>query len=351
MVRLSGMVDLATAPMVRAVLNDLLDDVTLIFVDLDAVTLIDGHSVGMLVSTHRRAGKTGKALWLRSAHGRVQRVLEITGVAKLCDPPDVEVPAGPGEVRTVETLLRARRACGTGRGAEDTREGLRQLAIAEMYDMAVGMAKSYRGRGEATEDLVQVALVGLIKAVDRFDADLGPGFTAFAVPTVAGELKRHFRDKGWMIRVPRRMQDVGAAMTTARETLSQRLRRPPTVDELAAHLGTSPEEVIEAMDAAQAYRPGSLSAPINSIDADDGPELGDVLGNPDPGFDLVENRESLRDLIKQLPLRQRRILALRFYGDLTQSQIAEKVGVSQMHVSRLLSAALQQLRTGLVGDA
>jgi RNA polymerase sigma-B factor len=329
-------------------LNDLLDDgVALLFVDLDAVTLMDGHSVGMLVSTHRRAGKTGKDLWLRSAHGRVQRVLEITGVAKLCDPPDVQVPAGSGEDRTVETLLRARRACGD----EDTRVSLRQLAIAEMYDMAVGMARSYRGRGEPTEDLVQVALVGLIKAVDRFDADLGPGFTAFAVPTVAGELKRHFRDKGWMIRVPRRMQDVGAALSTARETLSQRLRRPPTIDELAAHLGTSPEEVIEAMDAAQAYRPGSLSAPINSIDADDGPELGDVLGDPDPAFELVVNRESLRDLIRQLPDRQRRILALRFYGDLTQSQIAEKIGVSQMHVSRLLSAALKQLRTGLIADA
>jgi RNA polymerase sigma-B factor len=350
-VRLSGVVDLATAPLVRAVLHDLLDDVALIFVDLYGVTLIDGHSVGMLVSTHRRAGKTGTALWLRAARGRVRRVLEITGAAKLCDPPDVEMPAGPGEVRTAETLLRARRACGTGRGADDAREGLRQLAIAEMYDLAVGLARNYRGRGEATEDLVQVALVGLIKAVDRFDADLGPGFTAFAVPTIAGELKRHFRDKGWMIRVPRRMQDVGAALAAGREALSQRLRRPPTVDELAAHLGTTPDEVIEAMDAAQAYRPGSLSAPITGIDADDGPELGDVLGDPDPGFELVENRESLRDLIRQLPCRQRRILALRFYGDLTQSQIAEKVGVSQMHVSRLLSAALQQLRSGLMGDA
>ena len=154
-----------------------------------------------------------------------------------------------------------------------------------------------------------------------------------------------------MIKVPRRMQDLGAAVTAGRETLSQRLRRPPTIDELADHLGTTPEEVIEAMDAAQVYRPGSLSAPINSIESDDGPDLGDVVGRPDPGYELVDNMESVRDLIRRLPPRQRHILGLRFYDDMTQAQIAEKVGVSQMHVSRLLSTALRQLREGLTSDA
>jgi RNA polymerase sigma-B factor len=153
-----------------------------------------------------------------------------------------------------------------------------------------------------------------------------------------------------MIKVPRRMQDLGAAMTAGREVLSQRLCRPPTVDELADHLGTTPEEVIEAMDAAQVYRPGSLSAPIGSIDADDGPGLGDTIGRPDPGYELIDNLESVRDLIKRLPARQRHILGLRFYEDLTQAQIAEQVGVSQMHVSRLLAAALKQLRAGLTDD-
>ena len=346
MVRLNGVVDLAAAPMVRAVLQDLLDDVALIFVDLEAVTLIDAHSVGMLLAAHRRAYENGSALWLRGARGRVLRVLEITGVDKLCDPPDVALPAEPGMDRTVETLLQARRGC----EADDAREHLRHLAIAEMYDLAVAMARSYRGRGEATEDLVQVALIGLIKAVDRFDADRGPGFTAYAVPTVAGELKRHFRDKGWMIKVPRRMQDLGAALTAGREALSQRLRRPPTVEELAAHLGTTPEEVIEALDAAQVYRPGSLSTPIHNVESDDGPNLSDVLGGPDPGFELVDNMQSLRGLIEQLPARQRRILGLRFYDNMTQAQIAEQVGVSQMHVSRLLAAALKKLRTGLTSD-
>jgi RNA polymerase sigma-B factor len=212
------------------------------------------------------------------------------------------------------------------------------------------MARSYRGRGETTEDLVQVALVGLIKAVDRFDADRGPGFTAYAVPTVAGELKRHFRDKGWMIKVPRRLQDLGSALATGREALAQQLQRPPTVDELATHLGTTPEEVIDALDAAQVYRPASLSAPIHNVDSDGGPDLGDVLGSPDPGFELVDNMQSLRGLIEQLPARQRRILGLRFYDDMTQAQIARKIGVSQMHVSRLLTAALNQLRAGLTDD-
>jgi RNA polymerase sigma-B factor len=301
----------------------------------------------MLLAAHRRAHESGSALWLRGAHGRVLRVLEITGVDKLCDPADVTLPAGPGTDRTVESLLQARRRS----EADDVRAGLRHLAIAEMYDLAVAMARSYRGRGEATEDLVQVALVGLIKAVDRFDAERGPGFTAYAVPTVAGELKRHFRDKGWMIKVPRRMQDLGAALTAGREALSQRLRRPPTIDELAAHLGTTPEEVIEALDAAQVYRPGSLSAPIGHLDSDDGPDLGDVLGDDDPGFELVDNMQSLRGLIGQLPPRQRHIIGLRFFDDMTQAQIAEQVGVSQMHVSRLLTAALKQLRAGLTTDA
>jgi RNA polymerase sigma-B factor len=339
-------VDLAAAPMVRAVLQDLLDDVALIFVDLGAVTLIDGHSVGMLLAAHRRARENGTALWLRGAHGRVLRVLEITGADKLCDPPDVAPPAEPGTDRTVETLLRARRRCET----DGVRENLRHLAIAEMYNLAVAMARSYRGRGETTEDLVQVALVGLIKAVDRFDADRGPGFTAYAVPTVAGELKRHFRDKGWMIKVPRRLQDLGSALATGREALAQQLQRPPTVDELATHLGTTPEEVIDALDAAQVYRPASLSAPIHNVDSDGGPDLGDVLGSPDPGFELVDNMQSLRGLIEQLPARQRRILGLRFYDDMTQAQIARKIGVSQMHVSRLLTAALNQLRAGLTDD-
>jgi len=344
-ISVSGVVDLATAPLLRAVLHDLLDDVPLLVADLSAVTLLDGHSVGMFVSTRRHAHKRGGDVLLRSPSARARRVLEITGTAKLCDPPEAELAPDPGDDRTVETLLRARQRPDL---AAEHREGLRQLAIVAGSDLAVALGRSYRGRGEATEDLVQVAMVGLIKAVDGFEADRGPAFAAYAVPTIAGEIKRHFRDKGWTIRVPRRMQEIGVALPGARDVLGQRLNRAPTAGEVATYLGITTEEVLEAIEAAQVYRPGSLSAPIGGEGGDGVPVLGDVLGGPDHGFDLVDDRESLRSLISELPAREQRILALRFYGNLTQSQIAEKLGVSQMHVSRLLSGALAQLRQGLL---
>src|SRR5262249_46264297 len=153
--------------------------------------------------------------------------------------------------------------------------------------------------------------------------------------TVIGEIKRYFRDKCWRIRVPRRLQEIGLELAAAGEVLSQRLGHSPTVPELAAHLGVTDDQVLEAIEAAHVYRPGSLSARLGNGADGDGTELADHLGAPDDGYDLVEARESLRPLLAALPARQRRILALRFYGNLTQSQIAEKIGVSQMHVSRL----------------
>jgi len=332
--------------MLRAVLHHLLDDVASLRVDLSAVTLLDGHSIGVLASTHRQASRTGTAMWLCGAEGRVRRALEITGLDKLCDPLGDELPTGPGQDRTVEIALQVRRHTDD----EAVREGLRQLAIAETYDLAITLANGYRGRGEPTEDLVQVATVGLLKAIDGYDPDRGPGFTAYAIPTVTGEIKRHFRDKGWTIRVPRRMQEIGMGLSRAREGLFQQLRRPPTVAELAEYLDVTAAEVLQAMEAAQVYRPESLSAPLGTDDAVDAPALVDVLGSPDAGFDLVENRESLRGLISRLPQRQQRILALRYYGNLTQSQIADRIGVSQMHVSRLLTDALRQLRAGLTTE-
>jgi RNA polymerase sigma-B factor len=345
-VRVRGEVDLAVAPMLSAVLHHLLDEVELLQVDLTAVTLLDAQSIGVLASTHRRAAKTGTTVWVRGAGGRVLRALEITGWDKLCDPAGCELPTGPGQDRTVETVLQARRRTDD----EAVRQGLRQLAIGEMYDLAVTLANGYRGRGEPVDDLVQVATVGLLKAVDGYDAERGPGFTAYAVPTITGEIKRHFRDRGWTIRVPRRMQEIGMGLSGARESLFQQLGRSPTVAELAQHLGVTAEEVLHAMEAAQVYRPESLSAPLGLDDGPDAAALVDLLGAPDAGFDLVENRESLRGLVNRLPPRQQRILALRFYGNLTQSQIAEKIGVSQMHVSRLLADALRQLRSSLTDE-
>jgi RNA polymerase sigma-B factor len=300
----------------------------------------------MLIATHGAAGKHACKLRLHGAHGQVLRVLDLTGTAKLCDPPATALP-DDGENRTVETLLRARLRHATD---DSQRDGLRQLAIVAMYDLAAGLARSYRGRGESADDLVQVAMVGLIKSVDGFDPDRGTGFNAYAVPTIVGEIKRYFRDKGWQIRVPRRMQEIGLELPGARDILAQRLGRSPTVPEVAAHLGVTDEEVLEAIEAAQVYRAGSLSTPVGTNGGDGSTELGDLIGGPDRGFDLVEDRESLRGLVSGLPAREQRILAMRFYGNLTQAQIADRIGISQMHVSRLLADALGRLRVGLTAD-
>jgi RNA polymerase sigma-B factor len=347
LVSAGGVVDFTVAPVLRAVLHDLLDDLQSVTVDLAETTLLDGHSIGMLVSTHRWAAKHGSELRLREAHGRVLRVLEITDAAKLLDPPadaaDAAGPAGDSEDRTVETLLRARQRHATG---DAPREQLRQLAIAAGYDLAASLARGYRGRGENAEDLLQVAMVGLIKAVDRYDPDRGPGFSAYAVPTIGGEIKRHFRDKGWTIRVPRRMQELGMDLPRAREALVQEQGRTPTAAEMADRLGVSVEDLIETIEAGRMYRLGSLSAPLRRH-GEGTATVGDLVGAPDGGFDLVDDRESLRGLLDQLPAREQRILALRFYGNLTQSEIATQVGISQMHVSRLLTGALRRLREGL----
>jgi RNA polymerase sigma-B factor len=337
-VRLTGVADYAAGPMLRAVLFDLVDTYGQVVVDLTDVSLLDGHGVGILVATHRRAPSS---LSLSGATGRVRRVLEVAGYAKLRESAGDETTRDDGEDRTVETLLRAR----LQQGADDAlRDDLRARAIEHAYGLAAGLARRYRGRGEPVEDLTQAAMIGLIKAVDGFDPDHGSGFTAYAVPTIIGELKRYFRDKGWHIRVPRRLQEMRLEINTATDLLGQRLGHAPTVAQLAAHLGATEEDVLQAIEAAHSYRLDSLSAPV----ADGGDAvLADHLGESDAGFDAVENRESLRPLIAALPARQRAIVALRFYGNLTQSQIAATVGVSQMHVSRLLSDAIARLRKGL----
>ncbi len=213
------------------------------------------------------------------------------------------------------------------------------------------LARRFRDRGEPLEDLVQVGTIGLIKAVDRFDAERGVEFSTYATPTIVGEIKRHFRDKGWAIRVPRRLQELRIALGRSTAELSQRSGRAPTIAELAAHLGISEDEVIEGLEGAQAYATASLDAQVGSDDGDEGsPSLADRLGTEDLDLEAVEHRESLRPLLAALPSRERRILALRFFHGMTQSQIADEVGVSQMHVSRLLAKSLATLRAGLTED-
>ena len=224
---------------------------------------------------------------------------------------------------------------------------LRDRAVEAWLPLAQHLARRYAGRGEPLDDLTQVATIGLIKAVDRFDPDRGIDFAGFAIPTIAGEIKRHFRDRTWSIRVPRRLQELRLAITSANTDLTQTLGRSPTVPEIAGHLGVTDEEVLEGLEGARAYATTSLSTPIT----EDGRELADTLGGPDREFELTELRLALGPAMATLDVREQKLLSLRFYGNLTQTQIAEQIGVSQMHVSRLLAKALKKLRTQLDDNA
>jgi RNA polymerase sigma-B factor len=210
------------------------------------------------------------------------------------------------------------------------------------------LARRFRNRGEPYDDLVQVATIGLIKSVDRFDTERGVAFSTYATPTIVGEIKRHFRDKGWTIRVPRRLQELKLALTKATADLAQRNGRAPTVGELAAYLELSEDEILEGMESANAYSAMSLDAP-DGADADS-PSVADFLGIEDDALEGVEYRESLKPLLERLAPREKRILMLRFFGDQTQSQIAQELNISQMHVSRILTRTLAQLREGLLSE-
>jgi RNA polymerase sigma-B factor len=210
------------------------------------------------------------------------------------------------------------------------------------------LARRFRNRGEWLDDLTQVATIGLIKSIDRFDLERGVEFSTYATPTIVGEIKRHFRDKGWAVRVPRRLQELKLALTKAIGDLAQRLGRAPTVAELAAHLQMSEEDVLEGLESANAYSTVSLDAPDSGDE--DAPAVAESLGMVDDALEGVEYRESLKPLLERLPPREKRILLLRFFGNMTQSQIATELGISQMHVSRLLAKTLAQLREGLTTD-
>ncbi|MFC4065787.1 SigB/SigF/SigG family RNA polymerase sigma factor [Actinoplanes subglobosus] len=222
-----------------------------------------------------------------------------------------------------------------------SRPALRDKTIEAWLPLARHLAKRYSGRGELTDDLVQTAMVGLIKAVDRFDASRGVDFAGYAIPTILGEVKRHFRDRTWSIRVPRRLQELRLAITEANNTLTHTLGRSPQVADIAAHIGITEEEVLEGLEGARAYNATSLSTPIG---ADGSTELGETLTDGTDDYEAVDTRTSLGPALAQLDDRERKIVTLRFYGNLTQQQIAEQIGISQMHVSRLLTKALAKMR-------
>ncbi|OII62048.1 RNA polymerase subunit sigma [Streptomyces sp. CC53] len=225
------------------------------------------------------------------------------------------------------------------------RAELRNQLVRMHLPLVEHLARRFRNRGEPLDDLTQVATIGLIKSVDRFDPERGVEFSTYATPTVVGEIKRHFRDKGWAVRVPRRLQELRLSLTSATAELSQLHGRSPTVHELAEKLGISEEEVLEGLESANAYSTLSLDVPDTD---DEAPAVADTLGAEDEALEGVEYRESLKPLLEDLPPREKRILLLRFFGNMTQSQIAQEVGISQMHVSRLLARTLAQLRERLL---
>lgn len=219
-------------------------------------------------------------------------------------------------------------------------------ALVELHlPLVEHLARRFAGRGEPLDDLVQVGTIGLIKSVDRFDSDRGVEFSTYATPTIVGEIKRHFRDKGWAVRVPRRLQERGLALSTAAEELAHQLARAPTVAEIATRIGASEEEVLEGLESANAYSAVSLDAGGDS--ADGSLAVLETIGVDDAALDGVVYRETLRPLLAHLGARERQILLLRFFRNMTQSQIADEIGISQMHVSRLLARTLTELRSGL----
>jgi len=238
---------------------------------------------------------------------------------------------------TEELLAEARRS------DPDVCSLLEAEAIERNMGLARGLASRYGGRGLSTDDLNQVAYVGLVKAVRRYDPGRGRLFVAFAVPTIRGEIRRHFRDAGWMVRPPRRLQELSARIREAEEELIQSLHRSPTPREIARALDVDLDEVIEALATDGCFTPSSIDAP----GANQGDSFADQFGELDPDLERSENRIALAAALQELPERDRRVVELRFVHGLTQQEIGERIGVSQMHVSRLLSQILQKLRVSL----
>lgn len=226
------------------------------------------------------------------------------------------------------------------------RAELREQLVTLYLPVARHIAAKFRGRGEPGDDLEQVATLGLINAVDRYEPSRGVAFLAYAIPTMMGEVRRYFRDSAWSVRLPRRLSELYLSLGRASRELSQRLGSAPTPRQLAEHLDVGVAEVQEALEAGQSYRAASLDDAGG--DAETSATLVDRLGQDDPELELVEQRAVLGPLLAQIPERERRILIMRFFGHLTQTQIAERVGLSQMHVSRLLNRTLEQLRRQLV---
>jgi RNA polymerase sigma-B factor len=223
----------------------------------------------------------------------------------------------------------------------------RERIVNRCLPLADHVARHFGRRGEGLDDLIQVARLGLMNAVNRFDPAKGPSFIGFAIPTMMGEVRRYFRDYSWAMRVPRRLRELHVQIGRATADLAQRLGRAPTASELSRELGVSHEEIVECLVAGDAYQLDSLDAPMRSDGSGNTRSVADAVGGIDPHIDHITDREAVRSLVAGLPQREREVLHMRFFESMTQSQIAERIGVSQMQVSRILANTLQSLRDQL----
>ena len=233
--------------------------------------------------------------------------------------------------------------------AETRDPAIREELILSYSSLAAYLARKFANRGEPLDDLTQVAHIGLLKAVDRFDPTRGIEFTTYATVTVVGEVKRHFRDKFWTVRVPRRLRELNHSLMKSVESLSQRLGRSPTIPDIADETGVPFEEVVEAFELGRAYNPASLDAELAEGDEGHGTSLMDYLGEEDPELIRLEDRHTLEGALRSLPGRQHEILRFRYYEGMSQVDIARKLGISQMHVSRIQRDALKRLRELIEG--
>jgi RNA polymerase sigma-B factor len=249
------------------------------------------------------------------------------------------------EAQRAETMRVLRRMVAMPVG-DPERDRLRDEVVEDHMPYARHIARRYSTRGSTAEDFEQVAYLGLVKAVDNFDPEHGTGFLGYATPMIVGEIKRYFRDATWSVHVPRHMQELTGAMHKCADVLTAELGRAPTLPELAKRLCVPTEELVEALDASEAYNTASLDRPVGREGSEGGACLGEMIGEEDPGYELAVDREVLRGLVEELGERDKRILLMRFFRGMTQSEIGERLGISQMQVSRLIAKILARLREG-----
>ncbi|HEY4418803.1 MAG TPA: SigB/SigF/SigG family RNA polymerase sigma factor [Pseudonocardia sp.] len=373
--RPDGEIDLATVDLLDDVVTAALADAGSVrtgsvVVDLDRVRFMSAAGVAVLCQGQLRAGADGVSFRLAGGPPVVRRILGVTGASAVLEPYGSVAEALTQAIprpRMVKESIGGTKRRGDDHArlaslfaervrlpADDPRQQVLRTELIKGYlPVAHNVARRHQYRGENLDDLKQVATIGLINAVDRFEPARGVDFLSFAIPTINGEVQRHYRDRTSTIRVPRPIRELQARVYQAADEMSQKMGRAATPRELALHLDVDLETVIQALQAAYETRPSSLDETRRNDDSGgtDGAPIADTVGDVDPELDLVENRESLTPLLDRLPERERKIVLLRFYGNMTQTEIAKRTGVSQMHVSRLLGSTLARLRRQLLEGA